>query len=106
MIGPIYGSLPVAHDTGGIHDTVVHMNVNGDKGNGFLFGVHDSNGLLWAIDQAVQFHLLPPDAKSAQIERIMKDSLKTFNHAVTARKYIDLYETMLQRPLMVRPMYS
>ena len=36
MIGPIYGSLPVAHDTGGIHDTVVHMNVDRGTGNGFF----------------------------------------------------------------------
>ncbi len=35
MIGPIYGSLPVVHDTGGIHDTVGHLDVNSNTGNGF-----------------------------------------------------------------------
>ncbi len=29
MIAPIYGSLPVAHDTGGIHDTITHLDVAG-----------------------------------------------------------------------------
>ncbi|OIN96151.1 MAG: glycogen synthase, partial [Deltaproteobacteria bacterium CG1_02_45_11] len=100
MIGPIYGALPVAHDTGGIHDTIVHMNVAENKGNGFLFNVHDSNGLLWAIDQAMQFYRLPLKIKEQQIKRVMTESIETFNHAVTARQYIDLYEEMLQRPLV------
>jgi starch synthase/alpha-amylase len=32
MIGRIYGSLPVAHDTGGIHDTITHMDVDSNAG--------------------------------------------------------------------------
>lgn len=101
MIGPIYGALPVAHDTGGIHDTVSHIDVKRETGNGFLFEVFDANGLAWAIDQALQFHLLPEQIKNRQIERIMEENIEKFNHSVTARKYIDFYENMLQRPLIV-----
>ena len=36
----------------------------------------------------------------AQIERIMIQSAASFNHAVTARHYIDYYEKMLARPLI------
>ena len=100
MIGPIYGSLPVAHDTGGIHDTVVHMNVDGGTGNGFLFETFDPNGLSWAIDQAVLFHNLPGDVKNREITRVMREGMATFNHSVTARRYMDLYERMLERPLI------
>jgi starch synthase/alpha-amylase len=100
MIGPIYGALPVANDTGGIHDTVVHMNVTENKGNGFLFNIYDSTGFLWAIEQAMQFYLLPQKTKATQIKRVMTESMETFNHAVTARHYMDLYEKMLQRPLV------
>lgn len=100
MTGPIYGSLPVAHDTGGIHDTITHMDVDNNRGNGFLFNVFDSRGLLWAIEQAMLFYKLPPKIKQLQIKRIMNQSLASFNHAVTARQYIDLYEKMLQRPLI------
>jgi hypothetical protein len=32
----------------------------------------------------------------------MAESAKTFTHAVTARKYINLYERMLERPLVSR----
>jgi len=101
MISPIYGSLPVAHDTGGIHDTITHIDVNKKTGNGFLFQTYDAEGLFWAIDQAMAFYDLPPNVKSAQIQRIMKESLEAYNHEVTARNYIDLYEKMLQRPLVV-----
>ena len=42
MIAPIYGSLPVAFDTGGIHDTIIHLDVDNNTGNGFLFKFFDS----------------------------------------------------------------
>jgi starch synthase len=74
MIGPIYGSLPVAHDTGGIHDTVVHMDVDRETGNGFLFKTFDPNGLSWAIDRAMGFYDLPVKIKTRQIARVMRES--------------------------------
>ncbi len=100
MIGPLYGTLPVAHDTGGIHDTVVHMDVQKGEGNGFLFNVWDAQGLFWAIEQAMAFYRLPDAVKAPQIARVMRLAAETFNHAVTARQYMALYEKMLQRPLI------
>ncbi len=100
MIGPIYGALPIGHDTGGIHDTITHMDVANNTGNGFLFKDFDANGLSWAIDEAIKFHNLNFKLKKSQIERIMSRSVATFSHAVTARHYIDLYEKMLARPLI------
>ena len=100
MIGPIYGALPVVHDTGGIHDTVFHLDVIKNEGNGFLFKTFDSGGLSWAIDQAMAFYMMSPDIKNRQVRRIMKQSAATFNHQVTAKQYIGLYEKMLQRPLI------
>jgi starch synthase len=101
MIAPIYGALPVAHDTGGIHDTTVDLDADGDRGNGFLFKNFDSGGLFWAIGQAMNFYNLPKNIKNKQIRRIMKESAATFTHAHTARQYIALYERMLKRPLIV-----
>ncbi len=100
MIGPIYGSLPIANDTGGIHDTLVHMDIDKDVGNGFLFNVYDSTGLFWAIEQAMNFYNFPQEVKAQKIKRIMTESKAAFNHAVTARQYVDLYEKMLKRPLI------
>ena len=100
MIAPIYGSLPVVHDTGGIHDTISHLDTSKHTGNGFLFEHHNAAGLSWAIDQAMDFYRLSEKRKQTEIRRIMKESLAHFNHSVTARQYIDLYEKMLQRPLI------
>lgn len=100
MIAPIYGALPVAHDTGGIHDTITPLDIHQSRGNGFLFRYFDSIGLSWAIDQAMSFYMLPESIRVPQIQRIMTDSLSRFTHEETARQYIDLYEKMLQRPLI------
>jgi len=101
MIAPLYGSLPVAHDTGGIHDTVRHLDVSANTGNGFLFKFFDSSGLFWAIEEAISFYLRPAAVKAKQIKRIMTKSAETFTHEQTARQYIKLYEKMLHRPLVV-----
>jgi starch synthase/alpha-amylase len=101
MIAPIYGALPVAHDTGGIHDTIRDLDVDKNVGNGFLFNTFDANGLFWAINQAINFYNLPDQIKANQIKRVMTESAATFTHAETARQYIELYEKMLKRPLIV-----
>jgi starch synthase/alpha-amylase len=100
MIGQIYGALPIAHDTGGIHDTVTHFDNTGSNGSGFKFTVYDATGLKWAIDRAMAFYMLPSPEKAQHITRIMTHAIETFNHAVNARQYIDLYEQMLDRPLI------
>ena len=100
MIAPLYGSLPVAHDTGGIHDTVTDLNVKKNMGSGFLFKNFDPNGLFWAIQQAMTFYDLPQKEKKKQIKRIMTESAARFTYANTARQYIKLYEKMLRRPLI------
>ena len=103
MIGPLYGVLPVANDTGGIHDTVQPMNPDLHEGNGFLFQVYDPDGLAWAISEAMAFYRLPEAVRFAEIRRVMQEAAQSFNHSVTAQRYIELYEKMLQRPLIVAP---
>ncbi len=101
MVGSIYGSLPVAHDTGGLHDTVDHLDAETSTGNGFIFKNYDSNALSWAIDEAMRFFRLPDGIRVSQILRIMQESSKRFTHEVCAGAYIDMYEHMLKRPLIV-----
>ena len=100
MIAPLYGALPVAHDTGGIHDTIKDLNVENNFGNGFLFKTFNANGLFYAINQAMNFFNLPDRTKAKQIKRVMTESAARFTYAATARQYIELYEKMLKRPLI------
>jgi ADP-glucose type glycogen/starch synthase len=101
MIGSLFGSLPVAFDTGGLHDTVGHLDVKNNRGNGFLFNVFDGPGLEWAVGQAMEFFRMPGEVREQQLSRIMKESRERFNLSRTARQYIELYEKMLHRPLVV-----
>jgi len=106
MIGPIYGALPIAHDTGGIHDTVEALDVKNGTGNGFLFDKFEPAGLKAAMDRAMEFFRLKKNLRSQQIEKVMMRSRKRFNHSVTARNYMDLYEKMLRRPLVRSPLLT
>jgi starch synthase/alpha-amylase len=101
MIAPIYGALTVAHDTGGLHNTVEHLNVGAHSGNGFVFKHYDAGGLFWGISEAMNFYHQPAEARAVEIGRIMHQSAERFTHQVTAKNYIDLYEKMLDRPLVV-----
>jgi ADP-glucose type glycogen/starch synthase len=95
-----FGSLPVAHDTGGLHDTIERLDVAAHTGNGFLFETYDDGGLLWAMDEAMRFWQLPAEVKEPEIARVMHESKQRFNHDVTAQEYIKIYESMLARPLI------
>jgi starch synthase len=101
MVAPIYGSLTIAHNTGGLRDTVQPLAADGSHGNGFLFDYFDGAGLRWGIDRALDFYGQPPDRRQSTIARVMRESLSAFNHAETARRYFEIYEAMLQRPLVV-----
>ncbi len=100
MIGPIYGTFPVTHDSGGVKDSVEQLDTNSQTGNGFLFKELNPSGLCKAIEEAMQFHLLPIIEKERQISRVMDESLSSFNYQVAAKQYIALYEKMLKRPLV------
>lgn len=95
MVSPKYGTLSVAHDTGGIHDTVEHMHYDGNLGNGFRFQHYSPEGLRWAIDEAVGFYKRSYEDKERILSRVMTESAKRFNHDTTAAAYIERYEAML-----------
>lgn len=97
-IGPRYGALPVAYDTGGNHDAVEHLDPGNNSGNGFLFKSHDKDAFLNAVNQAVSFFTLPDAVRSRQIARIMTESASRFDHRNTAIEYLALYEHMIGRP--------
>ncbi|NWK55486.1 glycogen/starch synthase [Verrucomicrobiaceae bacterium N1E253] len=95
MVSPKYGTLSVAHDTGGIHDTVEHMHHDGNLGNGFRFQYYSPEGLRWGIDEAVGFYKRSWEDKDRILSRVMRESSERFNHDTTAAAYIQRYETML-----------
>jgi glycogen synthase len=102
MTAPLYGSLPVVHATGGLYDTVRQIDVDRSTGNGFRFEHYGTEGLRWAIDRAMEFHALPATIRQRELGRIMQESAREFSHKEVARRYIAIYEEMLERPLVER----
>jgi ADP-glucose type glycogen/starch synthase len=100
MTSLLYGSLPVVHATGGLHDTVRQLDVEHSTGNGFRFEHYGADGFRWAIDRAMEFHALPAAIRECETRRIMRESAREFSHKEVARRYIGIYEKMLDRPLV------
>jgi glycogen synthase len=100
MTSPLYGSLPVVHSTGGLYDTVRPLDCENSTGNGFRFDHYNAGAFRWAIDQAMVFHALPAEVREREIRRIMIESALEFSHKEVARRYINIYEEMLARPLV------
>jgi hypothetical protein len=48
----------------------------------------------------MEFHGLPHELKISQIRRVMLESIKEYSHEEVARKYSEIYEEMLARPLV------
>lgn len=101
MICQKYGSLPVVHNTGGLHDTVEPLDLELHAGNGFVFNDYNSPALAWAIDRAIDFFQQPDGVRETEIARIMVAAARRFNHDVTAEAYIRTYEEMLHCPLVI-----
>jgi len=99
MIALKYGSLPIVHRTGGLKDTIEHLNTVNSQGNGFVFEDYDCQALNWAIQCAMDFYQLPAELKQREIERVMHEAHSRFTHQKTASQYINLYEEMLGKPL-------
>lgn len=95
MVGARYGALPIAHATGGLKDTVQHLNVEENRGNGFLFEHFNSTGLRWAIDEALAFYRLPAATKDPQIARIMEQSKEQFSDKRVVQDYRKIYQDLL-----------
>lgn len=86
-----FGTIPIARKTGGLADTIQHYDPDTGKGNGFLFETYDSNGLLWAVDEALRtYHM-----GRAEWLQIVKNAMRCdYSWDCSAEKYIALYERL------------
>eukprot|EP00803_Ostreobium_quekettii_P008010 evm.model.scf_397.12 EVM.evm.TU.scf_397.12 scf_397:88005-91260(-) len=70
-----YGTVPVAHYTGGLKDTVVNFNPWTDGGTGWTFSPCEAGGLIQAVDNALHTYREHPDSfKSIQKRGMVRDS--------------------------------
>ncbi len=89
MIAMRYGSSPIVRATGGLKDTVSHF--DGENGTGFVFNDYDVNGLLWAVEQAVNVY-----RNKEQMAKLVQNAMRSdFSFAGSAELYADLYLEMI-----------
>jgi len=86
-----YGTIPVVRATGGLADTISEYK-NG-KGNGFVFEKYESAELLKAIKRALKLY----KNREEWIKLIRLAMGCDFSWEVSAKKYIDLYRSMIKK---------
>jgi len=91
MYSLVYGTIPIVRETGGLADTVFSFDEKTGEGNGFVFQKYESAALLKEVKRAVK---LFEDQKNWH--KIIKNGMKAdFSWKSSAKKYIELYKTVL-----------
>jgi starch synthase len=86
-----YGTVPLVRETGGLADTVVRFNEKTGEGNGFSFKQYEGAALIKELKRALKIF---EDKKTWS--KIMREGMKCdFSWSSSAKKYIELYKTML-----------
>lgn len=91
MYSLMYGTVPLVRETGGLADTVERFNEKTGEGNGFMFKKYDDKEMLKEMKRALKVF---EDKKTWQ--KIMRAGMKSdFSWSSSAKKYVDLYKTIL-----------
>lgn len=90
MMAMAYGTVPVVHATGGLADTVTET---GGEQTGFVLSSLEPDELVAALERATQDYA-EPDTWKTLVKRVMRQD---FSWAESARRYVQLYETAIDR---------
>ena len=86
-----YGTIPVVRETGGLADTVKMFNEKSKEGTGFVFTKYNPNEFFSEIKRALKIY-----KDKDTWNKIVKSGMKEdFSWHSSAKKYIDLYKTIL-----------
>ena len=88
-----YGTLPVVRRTGGLADTVIDINADGENGNGFVFNNPSEYELSDAVKRAIDFYNQKKPMAMA-VKRAMK---LRFDWKSSGKKYLGVYKKALSR---------
>lgn len=91
MYSLMYGTVPIVRETGGLADTVIKYDEKSEEGTGFVFKKYDAKDMLKELKRAIAVY---GDEKAWA--KIMKSGMKSdFSWDSSAKKYIELYKTIL-----------
>lgn len=87
MMAMCYGTLPIAHKTGGLIDSIKHGN------NGYLFNNYGAETMRDTVEKAI--YTLKHDKKKHR-EMVENALITDFSWDRSAREYVKLYNLMLE----------
>jgi len=93
MMSMRYGTVPLVRATGGLADTVIDIDAEPERGNGFTFDEYDAALFLRTIRRALKTYADKPRWRAMQQRGMARD----FSWRASAQKYVELYEQALQR---------
>lgn len=88
LISLRYGSIPIVHSVGGLHDTVTEFDPVKQTGNGFKFSSYHTDEFLVAIAQAMESYKY----KDSWIQLMYRAMKQSFSWDLPAKKYVELYK--------------
>jgi len=91
LISLRYGTIPIVHSVGGLHDTITDFNPKTGRGNGFVFQTYDSRDLLVAITRAWSAYRYL-DTWRDLIKHVMQ---QVYSWELPAKKYVQVYRKAL-----------
>ncbi len=92
MIAMRYGSLPIVRATGGLKDTVLDAGRYPKRGTGFSFGPYSPEGLIGAVDRALNVFAI----KERWIKIQQRAMAADFSWQSSAEQYVELYRRAIQ----------
>lgn len=91
MYSLVYGTVPIVRETGGLADTVVKYDEKTGEGTGFMFTHYNTVSMMKEIKRALKTY----NDKKIWL-KIVKSGMKSdFSWNSSAKKYVELYKTML-----------
>ncbi len=91
MYSLMYGTVPLVRETGGLADTVIKYNDKTGEGNGFVFKDYNASAFIKELKRALTVF---KDKKTWT--KIIRNGMKSdFSWNSSAKKYIELYKTVL-----------
>jgi len=86
-----YGTVPLVRETGGLADTVIRYNEKTGQGNGFMFKKYNTIDFLAELKHAIKIY----NNKEAWAKIVRNGMKADFSWNSSAKKYIELYKTIL-----------
>ena len=97
LISLKYGTIPIVRATGGLQDTIIDINQDPVRGNGFVFREYSSKELLDAVNRALEY-FNDQRAWEALMTRCMS---LDYSWEKSAVKYVELYEKAIKERVTV-----